>query len=136
MFNRVFSVLVILFLGFACLFATGCGGVTLNEVSGKVTIKGEAPEVPLEILFLPKDDKGGKIGTACGGTGSDGTYQMSYPSGDKGVPEGEYNVSITVMPDSVPEGKKEPVIPSKYNTKTELSVTIKPGKNENINFDL
>ena len=117
------------------LVSFGCGGgPKMNEVSGKITINGQVPTNMLEILFIPVEAN--KLGTANGGTDANGSYKLFYPGGKQGAPAGEYDVEITVMPDSVGEGQKEIRIPSKYNTKTTLKATVKPGVNENVNFDL
>lgn len=116
----------------------GCGGgPKLNEVSGKVTIDGVNPSAALEILFMPVDNQKHTIGTGRSVVQRDGTYKMYYPGGKEGVPAGEYTVSIEVVPDDESqEGRSRLIIPERYNSATELKATVKPGKNENIDFDI
>jgi hypothetical protein len=39
-------------------------------------------------------------------------------------------------PDSPIEDKVVEMLPARYNTLTELKATLKPGDNENVNFEL
>lgn len=127
-----FKYALLLFLAIVPII--GCNkGPKLNEVSGYVTINGNPPNAPLEILFHPVIQG---TGTANGGTAEDGSYSLLYPGGGNGVPAGEYTVTITLMPDFEQEGIVPPRIPEKYNTQTELKATVQSGKNENVNFDL
>lgn len=106
----------------------GCGS-GLNEVTGKVTLDGRA--VPkLEIRFEPKDPSTGT--TAIAYTQPDGTYRLHYPGDKTGAPAGEYKVTIAGGDN---EGGKPVRVAQKYNSKTELTATIKSGPNV-INFDV
>ena len=133
-----FSFLLAAICAFLIVAVPGCGGVKLHEVSGKVTIDGEVPPIPLEIRFEPVDHKGNTIGA---GTSivqkNSGTYQIFYPGGQPGLPAGEYTVLIDVVPDDETSDGQTPVsIPAKYNSRTELKAAIQPGKNENVDFDI
>ena len=109
---------------------TGCGG-GLNEVTGKVTFDGKT--VPgMEVRFEPKDPSLGT--TAIGYTQADGTYKLHYPGDKTGAPAGEYKVHITGG-EGDGEGKRPVRVASKYNSKTELTATVKSGSNT-FDFDV
>jgi hypothetical protein len=111
-------------------FLTGCGS-GLNEVEGKVTLDGRT--VPgLEIRFEPKDPSVGT--TAMGYTQADGTYKLHYPGDKTGAPAGDYTVTITGG-DKQGEGGSPVRVASQFNSKSQLTATVKSGKNT-FNFDV
>lgn len=105
------------------LVVAGCG-VSLVPVSGKVTLNGE-PAAKLQVLFEPKDPSRGAAGM--GFTKADGSYEIHYPGSQIGAPTGDYIVRITPSESDDPEA---PVvdIPARYNTQSELNVTVEAGK--------
>lgn len=112
------------------LLAAGCNN-NLNEVTGKVTLDSKAV-AGLEVRFEPKDPSIGT--TAIGYTQADGTYKLHYPGDKTGTPAGEYSVSISGGDGGV-DGAPSVKVAPKYNSKTELSATVKPGPNT-IPFDV
>jgi hypothetical protein len=89
--------------------------------------------------------------TSAGGTNEAGQYRLSFPGNRTGAELGHHVVRIVgrdpQLSDKDLEGvagergvpveelKKTPIIPAKYNEKTELSAEVKSGRNE-IDFDL
>lgn len=121
-------------IGLIC--ATGCGeGEPKAEVSGTVTLDG----VPIEngsIQFYPT----GKTGQTAGGGIEKGNYKVEASPGEMTVTLnasksiGKYKAYDT--PESPLLDRIVEVIPSEYNSMSKIKVTLKPGKNENVNFDL
>jgi hypothetical protein len=115
------------------LFSSGCGGVKLYSVSGKVTA-GDQPVTAGLVSFIPDDSKGNK--SSAGATGqieSDGTYSLNT-NGKSGAPAGWYKVTVTPgMPamgsDMTMDPKAIPKlgINSKYSSPktTDLNVEVK-----------
>lgn len=112
----------------ALLLLSGCSDEQLAEVSGTVTVGG----VPVEegsMTFTPADGQGRTAGCPIKG----GKYSAQ-------VPLGKMQVSITVpivvgkkklynTPES-PEGNLyAESLPDKYNSKTELELEVKSGRN-------
>ena len=122
----------------------GCGGGAADRVSvtGKVTYQGE-PVAYGEIRFDPTD---GAKSQPSGAPIRDGQYKVV---GKGGVPVGTHRVSITAFrPNARPQAESAAVpmsggaapnqyLPAKYNTKTELTVTLEPGESEKtLDYDL
>jgi hypothetical protein len=64
--------------------AVGCGGPKFGEVSGKITVRGKAPNLDgLTISFLGADGR-----TAAAMVGTDGTFST------RGVPAGEVKIAL------------------------------------------
>ena len=123
------------------LLMTGCGGSSsgpdLHPVAGTVKMDGQ-PLTEAMLIFTPK---GGGV-TAIANTDSKGDYILEYSSSAKGVPSGEYAVSIsTFRPEgevsdgapSLPPAKER--VPDVYNQKTTLAVKV-PGDAGSYSFDL
>jgi hypothetical protein len=121
----------------------GCGeSMKRGEVSGKVTVDGK----PLQdgaISFFPADGKG----PTAGGVIEDGEYLVQIPLTFGDVTEAR-RMKVTISAPKVVGMKKlyntehsieRPVtaesLPARYNAKSELSIEVKPGNNEQ-NFDL
>jgi hypothetical protein len=133
-----------LLIGFLCLAALGCGsndGPESVEVRGKVTVNGQ-PVEGLKVLFRLPDGP-----QAIGTTNTEGAYELVLPGGVKGAQVGSNIVSITgrdprISPEIIAEMKAEasannetfidptklPVIPARYNEKTELTAEVSNGK--------
>jgi hypothetical protein len=108
------------------LAQAGCSDGTMAQVSGTVTLDGNAIESG-QIQFSPVD---GKTKTA-GGPIKDGQYSV-------GVPVGLMKVSISApkvvgkkkiydTPDSPEMPITKEALPAHYNEKTELQFEVKPG---------
>jgi hypothetical protein len=115
--------------------AGGCGGSPTAHVSGTVTLDGK----PLEngaIMFSPTNGQG----QTAGGGIQDGKYTVDASVGEMTVAVNAPKVIGTQKlydtPDSPVEEKVVELIPSRYNTESKLRVTLKPGTNDNVNFEL
>ncbi len=107
------------------LTATGCGP-GLAEVSGKILINGKATG-DVSVFFKPRTG-GEKIQAIMQ---SDKTYYFQMPSGQKGLPTGEYVVWLGVIPgqDGLPETEslKKTVPKQFWDESSGLSCKVVPG---------
>jgi hypothetical protein len=121
-----------------CLFLlAGCGAATQASVSGKVTLDG-APLDDATISFVPTS--GGQR-SAAWSTIQAGQYTIAEKDG---LREGPYRVEIRALRSTgektnpidptLPAQSKE-ALPARYNSRSELAATIKPGSNI-ANFEL
>jgi len=128
-----FCLLVIMVIG------CGRGGLERAVVTGRATYQGEAIANG-EIRFVPTK---GTQGPISGGSIIEGAYTAD---GLGGVPVGTYRVEIRAFRASK-AAQLDPLgdafvppkqyLPEKYNTKTELEITIEPGSSKiTKNFDL
>jgi hypothetical protein len=127
------AALAVAALGLA--LATGCSDERKAQVSGTVTLDG----VPVEngtIQLYPV----GASGQSAGGGIENGKYKLDASVGEMKV---TINASKVVgkqkmydTADSPVIDKMAEIIPDEYNTKSTLTVTLKPGVNEGVNFDL
>ncbi len=114
------------------LMLAGCGGKDgLGRVTGKVTLDGK-PLANASIEFVPVDGKGL---TSYGRTDTNGEYYMMATRSAKGAAVGKNSVRITTyevldLQTTLPE-----LVPTKYNTATELEREVKSGSNS-IDFEL
>ena len=131
----------------ALLLAAGCGGGEdwqSAEVTGTVTLDGR-PIPEGHITFLPSGDTRGPSATT---TITDGRYAMIEGGPVVGTHRVEIRTPVKTgrkIPDLRPENRMKPdrpmidevveAIPVTYNTKSTLTVEIRPGKNE-MSFDL
>lgn len=133
------------------LLLAGCGsqGPETVDVKGRITVNG-APIEGLQVYFRPSDGP-----QAIGVTDADGTYELLLPGEISGVPPGACAVAIVGRDprlsaeglDELKAAEKEsesktavslvklPVIPSKYNDRTELVANVSKTSCE-FNFDL
>jgi hypothetical protein len=125
----------VFFAAVALVFVSGCGGETIERatVSGNVTLDGK-PMPSGQIRFIPTSETGGPIWSAWI---KDGKYTTA---GTKGTPVGELRIEIDAfrtpasykgLPPAA-EGEEamipqEQFLPAKYNTQSELKMTIPPG---------
>lgn len=152
-----------LLLGMAALLSStlvGCGGDTvppLAPLKGKITING----VPAPNLVVTLDAQTKGVGRSGGVTNALGEFEVSYLATNpnpKGAPVGKHIVRITatsVKKSSVPgvegaavsaggfgdpaDDAPQPdavVIPDKYNTNSEMEVTVVAGENKSLDYDL
>lgn len=126
-------------LSIAALLAAGCGGgdgLDRQAISGQVTLDG-APLESGSIRFEPVDGRG----VASGAVIIDGAYQVAAA---QGLTPGTYHVSISSAGNAVPAQPSmdneaplpEERIPVRYNTETELQITIAPQGPTDFPFDL
>lgn len=127
-----FSAVVALALG--SLLAHGCsakptGMPDVAPVTGIVTLNGE-PLAGVSVVFESESGH-----TSFGTTDSTGSYQLVAPGSQQGGVVGLNKVRITSQLDAPPgPGWKDP-IPARYNSASELSAQVNPGKNS-FNFEL
>jgi hypothetical protein len=115
--------------------AAGCGsGQQKAQVSGTVTLDG----VPVEtgvIQFYPTSR-----GQTAGGGIEQGKYKLDASVGEMTVTISATKVvgkqKLYDTPDSPVRDKIEELVPDEYNKMSTLKVTLKPGVNENVNFEL
>lgn len=121
------------------LFIAGCGGAYSSTASGIVTIDGHV--VPRgAVAFLPVS--GGP--SAYGLISDDGSYSVRTGR-EKGLPAGDYQVTVTANEDpsaadiakGLPPPPGKAITPAWYRMKetSGLKFTVKPGRNE-INLEL
>src|SRR5262245_56078067 len=115
-------------LALAC--AAGCSGGGKSAVSGNVKLDGQPLKEGL-IKLVPADNKPGTMDAAI----RDGKYTLTA------VPPGEYRVEISAnkvvgkkkmydTPDSPTVDEVVELLPARYNTGTELKLTVKSGSQE------
>lgn len=118
--------------------AIGCGmgpddQPELADVSGTVTLDGK-PYEGAQVVFGPTT---GRSSSAI--TDQEGYYELNYLPDEPGAKIGTHKVAISTYleDESDPEMQNfvDP-IPAKYNRNTTLTYEVKPGNNENVNFDL
>lgn len=119
----------------ALAFLAGCSGPPKAQVSGSVTLDG----VPIENGIIQFYPAGGPGQTAGGGI-ENGRYQLETSTGEMTV---TINASKVVgkramydTPDSPKVDVLKELVPTEYNATSKLKVTLKPGVNEKVDFDL
>jgi hypothetical protein len=118
------------------LALAGCGGSRgdLAPVKGTVKLDGQ-PLADALVEFVPHGTQGV---VSLGRTDAGGNYTMMATRSAVGASRGENKVRITTF-EILDEGGKQKVVrervPTKYNSATELTVTVKPGGNK-FDFDL
>lgn len=132
--HRLFSLAAV-----ALSLLAGCGSenkLQRQGVSGTVTLD-NSPIARGTIRFEPI----GENGVASGGTISQGKYEVAA---ERGLPPGEYIVRISAAGETGPaeplpgDSSKlaEELVPAKYNSASELKVTIKAGEKSPRDFSL
>ena len=108
-----------------------------TSVTGVVTLDGQPLSLAV-VAFVAEN------GLASGtNTDQDGRYTLNLPKGSASNVVGKCQVRITTERETVrtPDGRlavpgQAERLPAKYNSQSELSVTIKPGRKNVFNFDL
>jgi hypothetical protein len=130
------------------IVSVGCGKSEkptdgLVPVSGNITIDGAVGGNAL-VTFLPQGKTGGFGGS--GTTDSTGHYTLVGSRGEKGLPAGQYKVTVSrrLNPDGSPPDPNTPPIesnafetlPDKYTNpdKTQLVVTLNPDDKRSFDF--
>ena len=130
-------------VAFAAIFTSaGCSSTPadqppLGRVRGQVTMNGQ-PLPGVDVVFAPAK---GRPSVAT--TDKAGRYDLSYINTTRGAKVGRHQVFIRpaeTSPDEVSAGGAKsaaprPVVPAKYNKKSELTADVKPGSNT-IDFAL
>jgi hypothetical protein len=125
MIRRLVTATAVLTLALA-----GCGGASTGTVSGEVTLD-DHPLKEGRIRFVPADGKTEGLD----GPITDGKFSVS------GVPVGDVKVEVTSFkvtgtrkvydtPDSPTVDVGKQIIPPRYNTQTELKMTVQGGSQE------
>lgn len=112
----------------------GCG-VSLCDVSGRVSIDGKPVPPGLKITFTPHGDDQQPILAM---TENDGRYVVIHRTGKPGVPPGKYSVSVGFWGDASmnPPGISSLKIPEEFRDGTSTLVCdVRGGKTE-FNIDL
>jgi hypothetical protein len=118
------------------LVTPGCGETRddLAAVTGNVKLDGQ-PLPDAIVKFIPQ---GGKGVVAVGKTDGNGHYYLMASRTAEGASIGQNKVRITTYDILDQGGKQVPVpekVPTKYNSETELAVTVESGDNT-FDFDL
>jgi hypothetical protein len=87
-FRCVKNLLLVVYLFAGCLFL-GCGGNSLTQVTGTITVDG-APAVGALVIYHPVGD--GKMAT--GVADAQGKYQL-VTDAETGAPAGKYQITVT-----------------------------------------
>jgi hypothetical protein len=117
-------------LALASLFAIGCGSQR-PVVEGSVTLDG-LPIAVGSIRLIPADGKGPTAGTGVMG----GRFRVETTEGQKKVwiTFAQKDGTKVLDPEAMGSGRMidgyVESVPDRYNTKTELEITIKPGLNK------
>jgi hypothetical protein len=120
-------------LAAALTLAAGCGDPSSGIVTGTVTFDG-TPVKSGMIQFVPTD---GKSPTA-GGIITDGQFTVTVPVGTKTVVLSGVKVvgkkKVYDTPDSPVMDVTTELLPARYNTKSELTLEVKPGR-QTVRYD-
>lgn len=119
-------------------FLSGCGGADGPQVApvrGVVTLDNQ-PLAEALVEFVPEEGR-----PANGVTNAKGEYELIYSQSEKGAAVGKHTVKITIGREAaMNEGVQTQAavtekVPAKYNTASQLTEHVEPGKNE-IDFAL
>lgn len=116
-------------LGAALVSLPGCGDGT-SEVSGAVLIDGK-PLSEGEIIFEAADGKT----TPAAGPIKDGKYAVTALPGAKKVRISASRPTAKLDP-LMGVAARESMIRPEYNTQTTLTADVKPGRQENVDFEV
>ncbi|HBE66979.1 MAG TPA: hypothetical protein DDW52_02415 [Planctomycetaceae bacterium] len=112
----------------------GCGDGSIGTVTGTVKLDGE-PLADARVTFYPQIDASeafDNAGTSAGRTDENGVYELIYNRDTKGALVGEHLVYIETLQEGgggdYGQGRKE-MVPKRYNSESELKVTVKSGSN-------
>ena len=126
--QRFLVSLLILFVPFFC----GCSDSPATAlVEGTVSFDGK-PLAGTTVMFQPVD--GSRL--SAGETDASGKYTLRFTPTKMGAVPGEHKVVIQTAPgEPDPENPVEELLPTKYNSATELKATLKNGR-QTVDFDL
>ncbi|MBI1348939.1 hypothetical protein GC163_21920 [bacterium] len=134
-------------LGFAVfgIAFSGCGGGVktpeLAMVTGKVTINGEIPPSPLEVVYEPQNQGDASVAgsSSMAVTDIEGKYELKYMGQKPGAVLGEHTVRIHALAgngeDVGPAGGADAVaidlkIPPQYDSASTLKQQVTAGNND------
>jgi hypothetical protein len=128
---------------FGLLFCSVGGGDNLVSVSGKVTLD-DKPLPNAMVIFHPVANGPNPGPGSHGKTDDKGEYTLSLMTRDvKGAVPGKHKVNITAyegddkVPSSAPNMVfRKPLVPDKYNGKTELTFDVPARGTKSANFNL
>ncbi len=123
----------------ALLLLAGCGGSSeLVTATGTVLLDGE-PLAGVVVEFQPVSDTGSTA--SFGLTGADGRYHLMRTAFESGIAPGEYLVRIYCEAEAggvdcrdADESRVE--IPDRYQTFSELRVTVENRRRNRLDFEL
>lgn len=116
----------------AALLLAGCGTSTLpplGKVQGTITLDGAALANAI-VSFQAEDGKGRQ---SCGTTDAAGHYELVYLRNIRGAKMGKHHVVIQAF---APQDPEKEILPTRYNTKTELEADVQQGENPPLDFQL
>jgi hypothetical protein len=111
---------------------SGGGGPPVVPVSGKVMLDGKAL-AKANITFQPIGDDGKATSApeSTGVTDDDGHFTLKCRDGREGAVVGKHRVDISQIDR---ERKPMNIVPSKYNTESQLKFTVPEGGSKEANF--
>jgi hypothetical protein len=135
-------------VGGLVVLALGCGqSKKLAPVSGVVKLNGK-PLAGAIVGFEPEVNDNGPLQaptTSGGKTDENGAYTLETTTGEKGALVGKHKVKISLYktqqdPESDSRKRSGPMqvdkLPTRYNTKSELTIDVPPEGKTDANFDL
>jgi hypothetical protein len=125
------------------VFAAGCGGTNIVEVSGRVKM-GDKPIANATVIFQPLSDEPNAGPGSQGRTDKNGQYSLQLMTGAKsGALVGRHRVTITAYegeeetPSSGSDMKfRKRIVPDAYNVNSKLTFDVPPGGTTEANFEL
>jgi len=119
---------------FVALIATvmlGCGGSGNAYVSGTVTTSDGSPLQSARVIA--REDSTSK--TSYGTADAEGRYELIYQGGEKGVPPGNY--TVTILENLEVDGRYvPPTIPARYSNLNQSGLTFQVEPGERKEFDI
>lgn len=133
---------LVLTTGLVCT-AFGCGS-NVAPVSGKITLDSK-PLVNATVIFEPSSELKNPGPGSQGKTDANGQYSLQLTSADtQGATIGKHIVRITAyegddgtVPSSAPDSVfRKPILPEKYNAKSDLKFEVTSAGSTSADFDL
>ena len=126
---------ILMLVSLVCLGCDGGDLPDLANVEGIVTLDGQP--LPNAVLTFQPESAGRP---SFARTDEKGRYELIFTAGNEGATLGKHTVTITTLTDGDPDAdppiaSSPEKLPSQYNSSTELSHEVQPGKN-NVDFEL
>jgi hypothetical protein len=126
-------------------FVAGCGD-NIAPVSGRVTLDNK-PLPNANVIFMPDATVKNPGQGSRAKTNANGEFTLLQMTNDvRGAVIGKHSVSITAFDGddgAIPSSSgleknvfRKPIVPERYNSKTELTFEVPPGGSTSANFDL
>lgn len=109
-----------------CVAVFGCGN-GLFPVNGTVTLDG-SPVSGATVMLVAKS--GGRTGT--GRTAVDGRFAISLPDGSRGMPAGDYGVSVVLLKGTIRKNKE--INPEQLRSNEELGAVVEGDSRQVIEY--